>query len=253
MIQSFNIDELVGYFYVFTRLSGVMMFLPGFGEAYVPMQIRLLAAVVLSIALTPLVISTLPLTSLVGPETLFFLIRETLIGLALGAIGRIILSGLQVTATLVAYQTSLSSAMIFNPSLGTQDSAFSPYLLMGATAMIFITNMHYHIIEAFIKSYEAFPPTAPFPAEDFKDMMVQIVSQSFALGVKLAIPFLIAGIIGNFALGLLGRLVPQIQVYFVMIPVQVLLGLMVVMICVTTILSLFIQDFFKIYQDLPRG
>lgn len=253
MIQSFNIDELLGYFFVFTRLAGVMMLLPGFGETYVPMQVRLLAAVVLSIALAPLVAATLPLTPLVGPETLFFMVRETLIGLALGAIGRIMLSALQVTATLVAYQTSLSSAMIFNPALGTQDSAFSPYLLMGATALIFITNMHYHIIEAFIKSYEAFPPTAPFPASDFKDMMVGIISHSFNLGVKLAIPFLIAGIIGNFAMGLLGRLVPQIQVYFMMIPAQVLLGMVVVMICVTTILSLFIQDFFRIYQDLPRG
>ena len=81
-------------------------------------------------------------------------------------------------------------------------------------------------------------------------MIVHVVAHSFNLGVKLAIPFLIAGIIGNFAMGLLGRLVPQIQVFFMMMPAQVLLGLVVVMICITTMLSLFMQDFFNLYQDL---
>lgn len=250
MIHTFNLDELLGYFFVFTRLGGVMMMLPGFGEVYVPMRIRLLTAVVLSLAITPVVADALPHTSLMGFETLVFMVREILIGFALGIIGRIILSALQVTASLIAYQTSLSSAMIFNPSSGSQDSAFSPYLLMGATALIFVTNMHYQILEAFIKSYDAFPPTGGFPFTDFKEMIVHVIAQSFKLGVKLATPFLIAGIIGNFAMGLLGRLVPQIQVFFMMMPAQVLLGLMVVMICVTTMLSLFMQDFFNLYQDL---
>ncbi len=250
MIRTFNLEELLGYFFVFTRLGGVMMMLPGFGEVYVPMRIRLLTAVVLSLAITPVIADALPHTPLMGVETLVFMVREILIGFALGVIGRIILSALQVTASLIAYQTSLSSAMIFNPSSGSQDSAFSPYLLMGATALIFVTNMHYQIIEVFIKSYDAFPPTGGFPFADFKDMIVHVVGHSFNLGVKLATPFLIAGIIGNFAMGLLGRLVPQIQVFFMMMPAQVLLGLMVVMICVTTMLSLFMQDFFNLYQNL---
>lgn len=253
MVHSFNIEELLGYFYVFTRLGGVMMMLPGFGELYIPMRIRLLAAVVLSLALTPLVAGTLPATTLVGTETLYLLIREILIGFAIGVIGRILLNALQVTANLIAYQTSLSSAMIFNPAMGTQDSPFSSYLIMGATALIFVSNTHYHIIDVFIKSYDAFPPTGGFPFGDFKDMIVRIVSHSFNLGVKLASPFLIAGTIINFATGLLSRLVPQIQVFFVMMPAQVLVGLIFVMLTVVTILSLFTQDFFNLYQDLPRG
>lgn len=253
MVYSFNIEELLGHFYVFTRLGGVMMMLPGFGELYVPTRIRLLAAVVLSLALTPLVASTLPITALVGTETLYFLLREIFIGFAIGSIGRILLNALQVTANLIAYQTSLSSAMIFNPAMGTQDSPFSSYLIMGATALIFVSNTHYQIIDVFIKSYDAFPPTGGFPFEDFKDMMVHIVAHSFNFGVKLAFPFLIAGTITNFAGGLLSRLVPQIQVYFVLIPAQVLVGLVFVMLTVVTILSLFMEDFFKLYQDLPRG
>ncbi|WP_032112179.1 flagellar biosynthetic protein FliR [Candidatus Paracaedibacter symbiosus] len=253
MIQTFNMEELLAYFYVFTRLGGVMMLLPGFGEFYIPMRIRLLTAVVMSLAITPVVAGTLPATTLVGAETVYFLVREIAIGFALGAIGRILLNALQISANLIAYQTSLSSATIFNPAMGTQDSPFAPYLIMGATALIFVTNTHYQIIDVFIKSYDAFPPTGGFPFGDFKDMMVRIVSHSFSLGVRLAFPFLIAGLIVNFSGGLLGRLVPQIQVFFVLMPAQVLLGLICVMICVTTIMSVFVQDFFNLYQDLPRG
>lgn len=253
MVHTFNLEELLGYFYVFTRLGGVMMMLPGFGEFYVPVRIRLLAAVMLSLALAPLVANTLPVTVLVGTETFYFLIREIFIGFALGAIGRILLNALQVTANLIAFQTSLSSAMIFNPAMGTQDSAFSSYLIMGATALIFVSNTHYQIIEVFLKSYDAFPPTGSFPFEDFKEMMVRVVSHSFNLGVKLAFPFLIAGTIINFAAGLLSRLVPQIQIFFVLMPAQVLAGFVFVMLSVVTILSLFAEEFFKLYQDLPKG
>lgn len=253
MVHSFNLEELLGYFYVFTRLGGVMMMLPGLGEFYIPMRIRLLTTVVLSLALTPLVVNTLPVTTLVGAETLYFLVREMLIGFALGAIGRILLNALQITANLIAFQTSLSSATIFNPAMGTQDSPFASYLIIGAITVIFITNTHYQIIEVFLKSYESFPPTDSFPFEDFKEMMVRVVCHGFNLGVKLAFPFLIAGTIINFAAGLLSRLVPQIQVFFLLMPAQVLMGLIFIMLTVTTILSLFVTEFFNLYQDLPRG
>lgn len=251
MVKTFNIEELLGYFYVFTRLGGLFFFLPGFGEVYVAMRIRLVAAIVLSIALTPLVAPVLPSTSLLGPETLFFLIRETMIGITLGLLGRVMLNALQIAAALIAYQTSLSSAMLFNPTSNSQDSVFAAYLLMGATCLLFVTNSHYYIIDVFIKSYDTFPPLSPFPYSNFSDMMVKLVTHSFNFGVKLAIPFLIAGTIGNFGLGLLSRLVPQIQVYFMMMPAQVLVGILLLVVCISTILSLFIKDFFNIYQNLP--
>lgn len=253
MKYTYDYSEFFLYFFVFTRLSGVLMMLPGIGEVFIPLRIRLTAAIVLSFVITPLVAHTIPVTKLVGFETLYYFIRETLIGLTLGIIGRIMLNALQVTANIVAYQTSLSSAVMFNPAVGGQDSTFSTYLIMGATTLIFITNMHYQIIEVFINSYDAFPPNGSFPFGGFKELIIKIVNHSFNFGIRLALPFLIAGIVINVATGLLSRLVPQMQVYFLMMPAQILLGIAFLGITVVAILNYFLQEFFQLYQDLPRG
>lgn len=253
MKHTYDFAEFFVYFFVFARLSGALMMIPGIGEVFVPPRIRLTTAIVLSLVITPLVAHLIPITKLVGFETLYYLARETLIGLTIGLVGRIMLNSLQVTANIIAYQTSLSSATIFNPSLGSQDSAFSTYLIMGATTLIFATNMHFQIIEVFINSYDAFPPNNGFPFADFKDFIVKIVNHSFNFGIRLSLPFLIAGMVINIAIGLLSRLVPQMQVYFLMMPAQILIGIAFLGITVSAILTYFSQGFYQIYQDLPKG
>lgn len=226
------------------------MLMPGFGEIYVPARIRLLFSFVLTLAITPLVADTLPETKILSVETLVYLLRETFIGLFIGSMARIFLNGLQVTATIIGLHTSLSSAMMFNPSLGTQDSMISNLLIMSATALIFVTNTHHIILIALVNSYDTFSATHPLVMGALTPLVIRVVSQSFWIGVALSFPFMIVATVLNVSTGLLNRLMPQLQVYFMIMPLQILMGFMLLAMTIGLILTRFIDAFGALFTTL---
>lgn len=243
MFYALEIDQIFHYFYVFVRLGAMMMLMPGFGELYVPPRIRLLFAFVLTLAITPILDVAPPEGELLSAETLVLLVKETFIGLFIGTVARILVNALQITANIMGLHTSLSSAVMFNPAMGAQDSVISSLMLMGATAMIFVTNSHYLILYALVGSYDAFPVFAPLPLEDITHHVVGTVARSFSLGVQLSFPVMIVATVLNVASGLLNRLMPQMQVYFMVMPLQILAGFMLIAFSITLIMSTFITAF----------
>jgi flagellar biosynthetic protein FliR len=89
------------------------------------------------------------------------------------------------------------------------------------------TNMHHMFLSAIVRSYAIFPFSRAIPLADAKDLAVQTVSKSFALGLQLAGPVVALSLIFNIATGLVGRVMPQFQIFFVATPLMVLLGLSV--------------------------
>ena len=250
MFYSLEIDQIFHYFYVFVRLGAMMMLIPGIGEIYVPPRIRLLFAFVLTLAITPVLDVNPPAGELLSAETLLLLIKETLIGLFIGTVARIFLNALQITANIMGLHTSLSSAVMFNPAMGAQDSVISSLLIMGATAMIFVTNTHHLILQALVGSYDAFPVFDPLPMEDISHHVVGTVAKSFSLGVQMSFPVMIVATVLNVASGLLNRLMPQMQVYFMMMPLQILAGFVLIGFSISLILSTFIAQFAEFMATL---
>ena len=243
-------NDLIGYFFVFCRLGGLMMLVPGIGEVYIPVRVRLIAALVLCLAITPLVQDTLPSPALLSNATVFYVVQEITIGVLLGIIGRITLASLQVTASIIGLQSSLSSATAFNPSFGTNDNVIATTLIFAATALVFASDLHYKVFEAFLFSYERFPPIDPLAYNEVAKYSIQLVKNSFNFGVQLAIPFMITGLFINFCLGMLNRLMPQMQVYFIGMPLQILLTLLFLALTIGLMLVFFAQEFSKVYTEL---
>lgn len=229
------LSEFYIYFLVFCRLGAMMMVLPGFSDAQIPMRVRLLLSFVLTIALCPLVASHLPtINDHMEVWTLAF--KELFIGLYIGLIGRILITTIQVAASIIGMQISLSNAMIFNPMLATQDSIISVGLMLVAVCLMFTGDIHHLIFQAFVESYPLFSKASFYLAEDFSKSITQLASESFVLGARLAMPFLIVGVIFNFALGLLNRLMSQLQIFFIAMPGQILLGLIFLALCLSGII-----------------
>lgn len=243
MTHTLLFEEVLPYFFVFARLGVMLMLMPGFGEVYIPPRIRLMFGFVLTLIIAPVVDVSLPPMSLFSTQTVVYLVQESLIGLFLGSLSRIFLNALQVTATVIGLHTSLSSAVMFNPALGTQDSVFSSLFIMGATAMIFVTNTHHLIIETLVNSYDTFPPLERLPLKEMNDHMIDTASQSFVLGVKLAFPVMIVSTVLTLSTGLLSRLMPQLQVYFMVMPLQILLGFMTILMTLSLLFTTFIDEF----------
>jgi flagellar biosynthetic protein FliR len=91
--------------------------------------------------------------------------------------------------------------------------------------LVMTTNLHHLFIAAIVKSYSVFPFARPVPVADAGHLAVQTVSRAFALGLQLSAPVLVFSLVFSIATGLVARVMPQFQVFFVAAPLQVLLGL----------------------------
>ncbi|MCF8504770.1 MAG: flagellar type III secretion system protein FliR [Caulobacter sp.] len=211
---------------VFARVGAMVMLVPGLGDASVPPRIRLAFALLMSLLLTPLVA-----TSVVVPATMGAgageLIRETLVGLMMGSILRLFLSSLTTAGEVISIQTTLGFAQTANPSQAAPSTTISTFLALIGTVMVMTTDLHHMFFGAMFSSYRLFPFGAPLMVGDAATLAVQTVAGSFALGIQLAAPVIVFSIVFNLAAGLVGRIMPQFQIFFVATPLSVMLGLSV--------------------------
>lgn len=211
---------------VLARVGGTVMLIPGIGETFVPVQFRMILAMGLSLVVAPLVGNTIPFAP-TAPELVKLLFVELVIGLYFGIVARIVLLALDTAGQVIAMNTGLANAQIFNPALATQGSLPGFFLLNVATLLLLISDLHHLLIRALIDSYTLFPPGAALPAADFADAISRIIADSFEIAIQIAAPFLVLGLLFYVVMGIMARLMPQLQIFFVALPVQVMMGLVI--------------------------
>lgn len=234
-------------FLILARVGVAFSFLPGFGDTYVNPKTRMLIILSISFVLLPVLGPVLPPIPKDTASLLALYVYEAGWGLFLGLIARIMLMSLDLAGTLIATNTGLSAATSVNPQLSDAGPIVTTFLTMAAILLIFVTNMHHMMIEALVKSYDLFKPGLPLPTGDVSEVVVRIVSHAFQLGFQLAAPFVVLGLVFNVGLGLLARLVPQMQVFLVGIPIQIIMGMTILSLVMMTILQLWLKDFQDAY------
>lgn len=210
---------------VFARLGAVIMLLPGFGETFIPPRIRLAFALALSLMLFPILVGKVPALPASAPDFALAVIRELLIGLLIGGVLRLFMTSLATAGEIVSIQTTLSFAQTANPMQAAPSTTLGTFLGLIGIVLIFATNLDHLFISAIVSSFDMFPFGRDVPVADAGQLAVQTVGRSFALGVQLSAPVIVFALIFNIAVGLVGRVMPQFQVFFVATPLMVLLGL----------------------------
>ena len=210
---------------VFFRVASMVMVMPGIGEAAVPPRMRLSFALLFAICLGPIVAPVLPTVPDSVGTMAGYIFKETLIGLMIGGVLRLFLASLTTAGELVSLQTTLAFSQTANP-LGAQPStSLSVFLTMMGLVLIFDTELHRMFLAAVVHSYTLFPPMKHVPLGDAAILAEQTVGKAFALGVQLAAPVLVFSLVFNIAVGLVGRVMPQFQIFFAATPLSLLLGL----------------------------
>ncbi|WP_193180000.1 flagellar biosynthetic protein FliR [Nisaea sediminum] len=225
---------------VLARVGGTVMLIPGIGETFVPVQFRMILAIGLSVVVAPLVGNTIPFAP-TAPELVRLLFIELVIGLYFGIVARIVLLSLDTAGQVIAMNTGLANAQIFNPALATQGSLPGFFLLNVATLLLLISDLHHLLIRAMIDSYTLFPPGTALPAADFADAISRIIANSFEIAIQIAAPFLVLGLLFYVVMGIMARLMPQLQIFFVALPVQVMMGLVILSLVLGGAMMVFLE------------
>jgi flagellar biosynthetic protein FliR len=228
---------------VFARLGSMISAMPALGEAVISAQVRLATALLVTLVMLPVVADNygaIP-SSLSGLA--FAVLGEIAIGLVIGVSARMLTAALQVAGTVIAFQTGLAFAQNVDPTQGVQSALVASFLSMLAATMVFTADLHHLLFAAMRDSYLMFRPGQMLPVGDFAQMMVGIVGGAFKVGLQLAAPFVVFGLIFNLGQGVLSRLMPQVQIFFVSMPANIYLGFVLLMLLLTPIMMWYLDYF----------
>ena len=235
--------EVFAYFLVFTRLGATLVVLPGIGEQYISMRVRLLFAFGLTAVITPVVTERLP--ALPSDESgLFILVAsEVLIGFAIGMIVRFLFTALAWGGTIISFLSGFSAAQVFNPMLADQGTLPAVLLSLGGLLLVYATDTHHLIFFAISDSYNLFVPGVVPILGEFAETFAILLGKSFVLAMQFATPFIVFAIVFYTGMGLLARLQPQMPVFFVALPLQIMIALVVFSLVISSTLLWFIERF----------
>lgn len=235
--------EIFALALVFCRIGAALILVPGIGESMVPARYRLGIAFSITIIIAPILAPIVPILPKSIGEMSWLLGSEVFIGLFIGTVMRMIMASLDIAGSFMSLVNGLSSASMLNPLLQQQSSIISVFLTTLGVVILFETGLHEIIIRYIIDSYDVFIPGKLLYIGDVTKVIIEMTSRSFRIGLQLAFPTIVIITILVVILGVLARLVPQLQVFFVALPLQVMVGLLIIIIGMGSLYLVFVNEF----------
>jgi flagellar biosynthesis protein FliR len=205
---------LFNAFLIFCRVGIAFGSMPALGGTRIPPMVRLLFALAISVALTPLLGANAVTQSLASSQKLLAIFFELIAGFAIGFLSFCFIHAVRFAGTFIV--NAIGLAGIPGQPIDEQEpsSHIATLLSLGMTALIFATDLHLQSVEAIAESYRIFPVGSPFDTTFLAQTTAEILSRTFYLGLQFSSPFLIFSIVWNLALGLANKMTPQLSVYF---------------------------------------
>ncbi len=211
-IVNWYFPQLIVGFLVLARISGLVTTAPVFGSRSVPVRIRAL----LAIGMTLLVVPPLGHGLSVVPENLFqlsaLIARELMIGLSMGLAIVIVLSGLQVAGQIASQMSGMALAEVFDPTYDSNVPVFSQLMDLVTLALFVILGGHRMVISALLGTFQTIPLAEGRLGEGAGDLLASIVTESFVLGIRAGAPMMVSLLLSILVLGLVSRTLPQLNV-----------------------------------------
>jgi len=239
---------------VFARIGTMVMLLPGLGELSVPVRVRLTVALVLAAVLLPLHRNAYQIDLRSFGPLIAMLGEELFVGAVLGLAARLTISALQVAGSVIAQQLGLGFVTAVDPTQGQQGVMVGNFLTMLGITLIFAFDLHHLVIAGLDDSYTLFHPGEVPPLGDVAALTTRTIAGAFRVGIQLSAPFLVFGLLFNLGLGVLSRLMPQMQVFFVAVPLSILIGFIVLLLVVGAMMGVFLGSVEDVLRALaPRS
>jgi flagellar biosynthetic protein FliR len=222
----------------------MVMTLPALGEMSIPARARLMIALGLSLVMMPVVGGLYPANLALNlPMLAGIIMSEVITGLAIGLLLRMVMGAVQVAGNVIATQTGLAFAQGVDPTQGAQGALVSLLLSMLAITLIFIGDLHHLLIAGIVHSYTLFPPGRLPAAADFAQLAIAITSGAFTIGMQMSAPFIVFGLVIYGGAGIVARMMPSLQIFFLVTPLNILAGFVMLGLTMSTMMMWFLDDF----------
>lgn len=245
MLQQFLVSQVFALFLIFCRIGSGIMALPAFGETYVPASLRLALAFMISLLLVPLLSHSLPALPS-SPLALALLVSsEILTGLFLGLICNMLISATHVAGMIFSFQSGISSAVIYDVTQASQGSLIGNLMGLLAVVLVFSTGLHHLMLRGITQSYSVFAPGQWPDMHDFVETAARTVADTFLIALQVTTPLVVIGTLLFLGAGVLARLMPTMQIFFVITPPQLLINIFIL----TTSFSAIMLWYMEFYRE----
>jgi flagellar biosynthesis protein FliR len=247
-LMSVSIAQAQLYFLALTRILAIMVHVPVLGGQNIPNQVRIGLGMLLAAVIIPW--QPLPANAAqMGDFTFGFGIgRELLIGTLAGFAAAATFAAVQIAGEVMGLEIGFGAARVLNPAMGDSGSALDQFFVMIALLLFLALNGHHLFLIGLQKTFQALPVGGPMP--DFSaEPLMRMFAALITAGVQMALPVLGAVLLADITLGLLARIAPQVQVFFLGLPVKVGIGLFAMMLS----MAIAIPRLGDLYQQIsPR-
>ncbi len=241
----FGPESVLSVFVMFCRVGATLMLMPGLSSAQIPAQVRLFLAVALTLALAPLL---LPLVRRAVAEAeplglLWIIAGELVVGVLIGLLARTFLVALQALAAVLA--TAIGYSGIPGSTIDETEPmpALVSLITIAAVVLMFQTDLHWELLRGLASSYTVLPPGSGFDSRFGLAEIADQLSETFLIALRISSPFIVYAVVANLAIGIANKLVPQISVYFVSLPLILAGGLFILYLNIDELLRLFTAEF----------
>jgi flagellar biosynthetic protein FliR len=191
-------------------------------------------ALAMAIALGPALSNNVPAPANSAMGMAFQIGAEVLIGILLGAAARMLVSALATAGQIVGMEMGLSFAQTADPTATGSGQLVAVFLGIMGVALNFATGLHHMFLQGIAGSYQVIAIGSQPPVSDAAELALDATASSFRVGFQIAVPLIAAGMMFRVGMAVLSRLIPQIQVFFVALPLQIMGGLVVLALGLST-------------------
>lgn len=243
-IVNFATDYVFGLFLVFCRIGCSLMLFPLFADNGVTPTVRLVLAGGLSMICYPAIADQMPQYSPMPFFVISSIFSEIMTGIFIGLVVRLFLSAVHILGMVIAAQSGLAMATLFDPAQALQNSLPGIFFSVLILCLMALMDLDHMLIKGLLSSYEKFK-VGEFilGGEFYLESIVGAIGESFSLGIRLSMPFIIVSVLVMLASGVIARLMPSIQIFFVAMPAQILVLVLTLAFSVSVICTVFIDEY----------
>lgn len=228
---------------IIVRITALLVAAPVFSDRRIPAYLKVGLGVILGI----LMVNVIPLTASHYTTALGFIgavIRESLVGVSIGYAASLLFMGIQFSGQFVSLQMGFAAAQLFNPSTETNVPVIGEFYYMVAILLYLIIGGHRFMLEALRQSFDTIPLNGLTFHNAFFDYLTKLSADVFVIAMKIAAPIFVTIFLTEVSLGLLARLVPQMNIFIFGFPLKIMAG----MIMIAMSMQIFNRVFQALYQ-----
>lgn len=251
----FSLEQIQFYILIFVRISAIVALLPIFGSQAIPYQLKVGLSLLLSVILFSSIMSTHP--QIPQPLSIGLLIllvvKEVMVGLTIGFAASFIFTAVQFAGRLIDTEIGFGFVELVDPFTDEMVTVFGQLQVLIFTIIFLLFNGHYFLLLAIQRSFEIIPLMGMHMAGGpVSEHITTMISNVFVLAIKFSAPIYVTLILTEMALGVVARTAPQINIFFVGMPLKIIIGLVTAIIVLPMLVSLFRSMIEALIQDIWR-